>query len=140
MIYGCIMLYMSQIIFSSLGLMPNKTRMEAHHGVDLKGLDRRVFHMLELIGPSVILISHGVSIKKRNSIKVLVKCLLFWAFTFYTSFFSKYIAISSDLLFVSLTTWGIYTVSKCAWDTALAVSPTVAIVLVDLNTIDGFSS
>ncbi|KAJ3271530.1 hypothetical protein HDV01_006581 [Terramyces sp. JEL0728] len=134
------MLYMSQIVFSSLGLMPTKTRMEAYYGVDLSGIDRSIFSVLEMIGPSVILISHGVSIKKKTSIRILVKLLLLWAFAFYTSFLSKYIAISSDLLFASLTCWGIYTVSKCAWESAKAVSPTVAIVLVDLNSIDGFSA
>ncbi|KAJ3315913.1 hypothetical protein HDV04_000120 [Boothiomyces sp. JEL0838] len=120
--------------------MPNKTRMEAYHGWSFIGYGRRMFSLLELIGPSVILISHGVSIKKKTSIKFLMKCLLVWACTFYTSFLSPYIAISSDLLFVSLTLWGIFTVSRCAWDTAKAVSPTVAIVLVDLNTIDGFTA
>lgn len=109
LMYGYLMLFMSQWAISWLGLHPQMSRISKFNfdSQFLPLFDSFFKHVT--IGPMTLLISPCVSIKKnKTDVITSLKSLSFWALTFYLSFMSQRIALISDFLYISLTAYGAF--------------------------------
>lgn len=93
-----------------------------------------LFHHLSPLGPSALLISFCLSLKKhKTSFSICAKLFVFWAMMHYLSSVSVVFGMMADLGFVGLTVGGLIRVLCFSFSTAQVLAPTVAVVLVDLQ-------
>lgn len=92
------------------------------------------FHHLSPLGPSTLLISFCLSLKKhKKSFSVCAKLFALWAIMQYLSSASVLLGVLADMGFVGLTVGGLVRVLCFSFSTAQVLAPTVAVVLVDLQ-------
>jgi hypothetical protein len=134
LVYWYLLVSIAQWHLSWLGLVPSASRLQAK-GISTP-LDPLLVYFFEhvVIGPAGLLMSPCVSLRKnRKGFGTFLKWMMVWAMSHYLSSVFDVVAVLSDVLFLGLTAYGFVRTLRHSFTTALAIAPTVAVVLVDLR-------
>ncbi|KAI8901621.1 hypothetical protein BC833DRAFT_98302 [Globomyces pollinis-pini] len=137
LVYAYFCLNICHFIIAWLGLVPHTSRIESlqytsHYYSTIQFFYRLLHH----IGPSALLIDYFIAINKKKKVSRIItslKIFFCWVISFYSSHINQVIAFFSDCLYISLTIFGIIRVLWISRVTAKSLSPTVTIILADLN-------
>jgi E3 ubiquitin-protein ligase DOA10 len=134
LLYGYTILLSLRFLLSFVSLTPTYSRLE-YYRYEIKTGEwiQVLFRYLSFCGPGVLVVAPSVQAKRNKVSRWTYRYVILWILTFHVAFISPWIALVSDLLFISLSCIGIGRIMYDSWFTSALLSPTVNVILVDLN-------
>jgi hypothetical protein len=133
LLYGYTILLALRFVLAFFSLAPAISRLETYQYEISNGVVQTLFRILSFCGPGILVVAPSVQAKRNKVSRWTYRYVILWICTFHLAFLSPIIALVSDVLYICLSLIGIGRICYDSWFTSALLSPTVNVILVDLN-------